>query len=107
MKKNYIHSDGNGGLDANIQRAVLRKWGPLVAALFIAISGLASQIGEEAWSALLGRSGDMQKIEDLEIRVEQNRESILRVNRSVDDEIHELRSEIREIKAILLDDKGK
>jgi len=101
-KNNFVRGDGNGGFDANVQKAVLRKWGLLMGFGLLLVSGFASQIGEEVWDAMAGRSGDLQRIEALERQVAQNREDDISFRAQLRSESAQLRKEIAEIHSLLI-----
>ena len=50
-----IKSDGNGGLDINVQKVFVRRWGPIAAVILFVLSGLGSRIGSEAWAVITDR----------------------------------------------------
>lgn len=90
--KNYMRSDGNGGLDINVQKAMLKKYGPIWAALFLALSGLGAKFGEKAWAAVWG-------YESQTLLIERNTENINNLYDNVDGLRREFREDLREIKA--------
>lgn len=90
--KNYVRSDGNGGLDINVQKAMLRRYGPVGAALFLALSGLGAKFGEKAWAAVWGH-------ESQSLLIEQNTEKIRGLYIEVDELRREFREDLRDIKA--------
>jgi len=98
---NFVRGDGNGGLEANVQKAMLKRWGPIIGAALLTISGFASQMGEEVWSALAGRSGDLERIDHLEYLLDQNREDDLRFRSDLQKDMREMRTEIHEIHNLL------
>jgi demethoxyubiquinone hydroxylase (CLK1/Coq7/Cat5 family) len=53
MKGVRAKSDGNGGWDINLQREVLRKWGPAWLALLMLLGGLGSRLGAELWTLVV------------------------------------------------------
>jgi len=101
MNKNYIQGDGNGGLEANVQKQLLKRWGPIAAAGLLVISGFGAKMGEEVWTALAGRSGDLQRIENLEEQVARNREDDLIFRAELSRDLGALRSQLSEINALL------
>lgn len=48
-----IKSDGNGGVDINVQRTWAFKWGPIMAIALFVLMGLGSRIGSEAWAVIM------------------------------------------------------
>lgn len=99
---NYIRGDGNGGIDANIQKAALKKWGPLGAALFLALAGLGSQVGQELWDALLSRKADLERVTRLEEAVETNYTEDHQFRSEYREDTRAIRAELGEIKSLII-----
>lgn len=79
-----VKSDGNGGLDVNVQKDILRRWGPLGLVIFTLLLGLGSRFGDEAWNWVVGHKAT-------EAQVYQNTSSIDKLS----DEFHEHVVEVR------------
>lgn len=60
-----VRGDGNGGFDINVQKAVLRKWGPLGLVGLVVLSGLGSKVGETAWETLTDARDDHVRLDQM------------------------------------------
>lgn len=112
--KNYIRSDGNGGLEGSIQKAALRRWGPIGAAAFLVIAGLGSQLGQEAWDALFQRGADLQRLHTVELEtarnaeadrlfIEETHQELRSIREEYRSELRAIRRELSEIKTLLIE----
>lgn len=61
-RKFTVKGDGNGGFDINVQKAVLRRYGPFWLLVFMVLSGLGSRLGAEAWALIVERRAVEEKV---------------------------------------------
>lgn len=101
-----IKSDGNGGLDVNVQKAILRKWGPLGLAAFLVLSGLGAKFGEEAWSMVLERRQVSEKVSNNTREIMELREDLKEWKAEIREDISEIKDAVEQIAAQTGDDNG-
>ena len=61
-----VRSDGNGGYDINVQKAMLRRWGPLVGATMLAIGSIGSGLGSEILDMILNKQTVEVRLQNVE-----------------------------------------
>lgn len=85
-----IKGDGNGGIDVNVQKDILRRWGPVGLVIFTVLLGLGSRFGDEAWSWVTGHKAT-------EAQVYQNTAAIDHLSDEFHDHVVEVRRELGHI----------
>ena len=91
-----VKSDGNGGYDINVQKDILKRWGPAGLAIFMLLSGLGTNMGSEVWDWVVGR-------EAVEQQVASNAESIKTLRIEIREDIHEIRQGQARLSDLLLE----
>lgn len=93
-----VKSDGNGGYDINIQRAILKKYGLPALLVFLVMTGLGSRLGGELWEMIIERRAVAEKlaVHDKDIAEGKGRDASLA--KQIEDVRVEVRQDLREIK---------
>ena len=98
-----VKRDGNGGFDVNVQKAVLRRWGPPGLAILLVLTGLGSKMGEEAWAVLTDRERLTQEVGDNKAAIEKNAVECDELRREIQGDLSEIRASIMRMETLILD----
>ena len=93
-----VKSDGNGGWDINLQKEVLRKWGPAWLIALMLVGSLGSRLGAELWTLVVESRAIKEQIavHDRDIADGKGRDAELA--KQVEALRVEVRQDLREIK---------
>ena len=94
-----IKRDGNGGYAINVQKDILRRWGPAGLIIFLLITGQGTSVGSEIWNLMLGRQAIEQQVEHNTAEI-----SLLHVQSAA--QFSELRQGQARLTEILLNDRA-
>ena len=87
-----VKSDGNGGYDVNVQKAILTKWGPVGLVLFMLLSGLGAKMGEEAWVWMSGHKAVELQVGLNKELAQEAHDGMMEFRAEVSDDLREIRS---------------
>ena len=102
-----VKSDGNGGLDFNIQKIVLRKYGPLALAAMFVFSGMGSKIADEVWSLIVTKKAQANEMVYLRKDIDENEKAIKELQAELRDELRAVRQELRQLTEAIMASKEK
>ena len=111
-----VQSDGNGGYDINVQKVMLRKWGPLAGGALLLVGSMASGLGSELLDVILNKQTVEIRLENVETDLEtaaikaeeaadmaaQNTQVLMRVEAQQQDNYRDVLLELRSIHDTIL-----
>ena len=94
-----VKGDGNGGWDVNVQKSILRKWGPIGLLIFVLVSGAGSKLGEEVWTLIVESRAVKEKIATHDSDIASGKVRDEDLAKQITGLREEVRADLREIKA--------